>query len=96
MKFITPGSGAGNPSMVRNDSCPFLETQKAAGSRSVALFNFSYDPVEVRLAVRRPVREVLELQPEGDWKPIGFSCRKNLLTVEKTLETAGIGIYRLR
>ena len=42
------------------------------------------------------LHEVLELQPEGDWKPAGFSYRNNLLTIEKTLETAGIGIFRLR
>ena len=77
-------------------SIKLFSGQMKDGSRGVALFNFSYDPLKVRLCVQDPVREVLELQPEGDWKPIGFSYRKNLLTIEKTLETAGIGIFRLR
>ncbi|MBO4632108.1 MAG: hypothetical protein J5858_09315 [Lentisphaeria bacterium] len=77
-------------------SIKLFSGQMKDGSRGVALFNFSYDPIKVRLCVKNPECEVLELQPEGDWKPVGFSYQNSLLIIDKTLETAGIGIYRLR
>ena len=65
------------------------------GALGAAVFNFSYDPFAVKLVVEKPVRRVLELQPEGDWKEISFSFDKGILSIDRELATAGIGIYKL-
>lgn len=65
------------------------------GSLGVALFNFSYDPFEVKLVVAKPVAKVLELQPEGDWKEVKFTYSDGNLKIDRCLYTAGIGIFKL-
>lgn len=62
---------------------------------AVALFNFSYDPLDVVLCVKRTVQSVMELQPEGDWKAVDFTYCDGVLTIDRTLSCAGMGVYRL-
>ena len=81
--------------MPEDVSAKLFAGQLAEKEMAIALFNFSYDPLDVVLCVKQSVQNVLELQPEGDWKPVDFTYCKGTLTIQRTLETAGIGIYRL-
>lgn len=65
------------------------------GALAITLFNFSYDPFKVKLATAEKVSKVLELQAEGDWKAVDFEYKDGTLEIDRTLDCAGIGVYKL-
>lgn len=65
------------------------------GALAITIFNFAYDPFKVKLVTSEKVGKVLELQPEGDCKTVDFEYKDGTLEIDRTLDCAGIGVYKL-
>ena len=83
--------------------CYLLEQQDARincgfmpdGALVCAVFNYSADPLKIRLAVEKAPRQVERLSSCGMWEPIASYADGNVVETACQQETGTVGIYRL-
>jgi len=57
--------------------------------------NYSYDPLPLNIGVDRPVSQVFELMPEGDFRELEFSRQDHCIHLDHELEPAQYAILKL-
>jgi hypothetical protein len=72
-------------------SCGFLP----GGALVCALFNYSYDPLPVCIAVEKAVQKFERLNSDGSWEEIPFTFADGMVQTELSQEPAVVGVYRL-
>ena len=65
------------------------------GSLVCAVFNYSYDPLQIRLAVEKAPGRMERLMPGGVWEDIPFQMQGDVLETLLVQDAAVVGIYRL-
>ena len=72
-------------------SCGFLPD----GALVCALFNYSYDPLPVCIAVEKAVQKFERLNSDGSWEQIPFTFADGMVETALAQEPAVVGVYRL-
>ena len=72
-------------------SCGFLPD----GALICALFNYSYDPLPVCIAVEKAVQKFERLNSDGSWEEIPFTFADGMVQTALSQEPAVVGVYRL-
>lgn len=65
------------------------------GELICAVFNSSYDPLPVRIAMRKTPEQLFRLTPEGIYEKGSFRMDGNTVETQWTLEPGEAGVYRL-
>ena len=59
------------------------------------VFNYSYDPLDLEIAVERMPGKIFELMPEGDFREVEFARKGNGIVIPRALEPAQYAILKL-
>ncbi len=65
------------------------------GELVCALFNSSYDPLPVRITLRKTPRRLARLTPAGTFEEVAFTMAGSTLETPWTLEPGEVGIYKI-
>lgn len=67
------------------------------GADFLAVFNLNFDPLNsIHIRVQKPVTEILELTPEGEWKPLKWKQDGESLEIVKRLINYEAAILKVR
>lgn len=67
------------------------------GADFLAVFNLNFDPLNsIHIRVQNPVTEILELTPEGEWKPLKWKQDGESLEIVKRLINYEAAILKVR
>ena len=72
-------------------SCGFMPD----GALVCGVFNYSYDPLELKFAVEKMPQKIERLTSYGMWDEIPFSALDNIAETALQLEPGVVGIYKL-
>ena len=65
------------------------------GSLLCGIFNFSYDPFPVRITLACKPHDILQLAPEGDFKPVSHSWEASTALLNLTLQPAELAVVKI-